>query len=209
MPHICHPERSEGSRRFSHIRRRDFSASPRNDSCDTVCRWGRSLNCCRFVYHINLIRISNSYLPLSTPAMISLARSKIGFISPYSGLTTSKYFTPGWSRLSGGMSSFGISMRREFAGSSTSPSFCSAICPLRDRNQLMKNLGGVGMRRLIQVAQRSRRQQRSSNLLSNDWCRNRPPAAPDSLPAPNLCSPCRWRICPAPASWSSDWKFFA
>src|SRR4249920_183317 len=41
MPHICHPERSEGSRVFSHIRRRDFSASPRNDSCDTVSDGGR------------------------------------------------------------------------------------------------------------------------------------------------------------------------
>src|SRR4249920_3752205 len=41
-PHICHPERNEGSRVFSHIRRRDFSASPRNDSCDTVCRGGRN-----------------------------------------------------------------------------------------------------------------------------------------------------------------------
>jgi hypothetical protein len=27
-PHICHPEHSEGSRIFSHIRRTDFSASP-------------------------------------------------------------------------------------------------------------------------------------------------------------------------------------
>jgi hypothetical protein len=41
MPHICHPERSEGSRIFSHIRRRDSSASPRNDSCDTVSSRGR------------------------------------------------------------------------------------------------------------------------------------------------------------------------
>src|SRR4249919_729159 len=35
-PPICHPERSEGSLVFSHIRRRDSSAWPRNDSCDKV-----------------------------------------------------------------------------------------------------------------------------------------------------------------------------
>jgi len=33
---ICHPEHSEGSRVFSRLRRRDSSASPRNDSCDAV-----------------------------------------------------------------------------------------------------------------------------------------------------------------------------
>src|SRR6266850_524092 len=84
------------------------------------------------------------YFPFSAVAMISLARSKMGFMSPYSGFTTSKYFTPACSRLSGGMSSLGISMRRELAGSSTSPSFCSAICPLRERNQLMKTLPAFG-----------------------------------------------------------------
>ena len=40
MPHICHPERSEGSRIFSHVRRIDSSASSRNDSCGKVPRAG-------------------------------------------------------------------------------------------------------------------------------------------------------------------------
>src|SRR5581483_10891970 len=81
---------------------------------------------------------------LSAAAMISLARSKIGFMSPYSGFTTSKYLTPGCMRASAGKSSFGMSMRRELAGSSTSPSFCSAICPLRDKNQLRKTFAALG-----------------------------------------------------------------
>src|SRR5882724_326058 len=102
---------------------------------------GQTLN---FEPRIWNIERQSLYFPFSAVAMISLARSKMGFMSPYSGFTTSKYFTPACSRLSGGMSSLGISMRRELAGSSTSPSFCSAICPLRERNQLMKTLAAFG-----------------------------------------------------------------
>jgi hypothetical protein len=40
LPQICHPEHSEGSRIFSDLRRTNFPASPRNDSCDTVSRGG-------------------------------------------------------------------------------------------------------------------------------------------------------------------------
>src|SRR5688572_24232009 len=76
--------------------------------------------------------------------MISLARSAMGLRSAYSGFTTSKYLPSGASRLVGGTSSLGISIRREFGGSSTSPSFCSAICPLRDRNQLIKTFAALG-----------------------------------------------------------------
>ncbi len=36
LTHICHPEHSEESCIFSRTRRKDFSASPRNDNCDTV-----------------------------------------------------------------------------------------------------------------------------------------------------------------------------
>src|SRR5689334_11835849 len=86
----------------------------------------------RFVFfacehNILAVAASGAATYLSLAAMISFAKSKIGFMSPYSGLTTSKYLTPGCILLSGGMSSFGMSMRREFAGSSTSPSFCRAI----------------------------------------------------------------------------------
>ena len=97
----------------------------------------------------------SSYFFASFAAMISLARSKIDFMSPYSGFTTSKYFTPGCSRASIGTSSLGISMRRELGGSSGSPNFCKAICPFRERNQLIKTLAAFGMRRLIGHAKRA------------------------------------------------------
>src|SRR5439155_22987472 len=79
-------------------------------------------------------------------SMTYLTSLKIGAKSCHSGRETSRYFRPLMSLLSGGRSSFGISILRELGGSSPyrSRCFCSAICPLRERNQLMKTLDAFG-----------------------------------------------------------------
>src|SRR5262249_37770607 len=122
-------------------------------------------------------------------------------MSCHSGRETSRYFRPLISLLSGGRSSFGISIRRELGGSSPYKSrcFCRAICPLRERNQLMKTLAALGfgapLIRLIDPPP-----VKGFHLLSKRQCRTHPPEDPGFLPSGHPCNLGRWQIFLAPTS---------
>src|SRR5439155_24479393 len=65
-------------------------------------------------------------------------------MSSNSSRVPSKYLRPSMSLCCCRTSSLEISMRAEFGGSSGSASFCSAVCPLRDRYQLIKTFAAFG-----------------------------------------------------------------
>src|SRR5262245_23087399 len=115
----------------------------------------------------------------------------------HSGRETSRYFRPLISLLSGGRSSFGISIRRELGGTSPykSKCFCSALCPLRERNQLMKTLAVLGfgapLIRLIDPPPVERLSPSFQAPVSNSPTGTHPPEDPGFLPSVHPCNPGR------------------